>query len=201
MRQLTTLELEAALEQIAAAPADGGVVDLIVRRPGIEQREVLRVGQLTTEEGLAGDSWSVRGSSRTPDGSPHPDMQLTLARSRLVQLVAQSRDRWPLAGDQLYVDMDLSEANLPAGTRLAIGSSIVEITTQPHKGCGKFVARFGADAMKFVNSPQGRAMRLRGVYARVIQPGEIRAGDIVRKICNVDATADPDRHAIGAPAA
>jgi hypothetical protein len=204
MKQLTTVELEGALEQIAAAPRYEGVLDLIVRRPGIDRREVMPVGQLAIEEGLVGDSWAVRGSSRTADGTSHPDMQLTLAGSRLVDLVAQGRDRWALAGDQLYVDLDLSEANLPAGTRLSIGTAVIEITTQPHKGCAKFVARFGADAMKFVNSPMGRAMRLRGVYARVVQPGEIRTGDIVRKergVAAADATPAMEPAAAGAPTA
>jgi hypothetical protein len=129
-----------------------------------------------------GDSWNRRGSSRSIDGGPHPDMQLNIMNARAIALVAQSPDRWPLAGDQLFVDLDLSPANLPPGTRLAIGSAIVEVTAEPHTGCGKFVSRFGVDAMKFVNSTIGRELSLRGINAKVVQPGAIRIGDAVRKM-------------------
>ena len=174
--------LEAALDHIRAAPKDAGVLDLIVRRPAIDQREVLREAKLDLVQGVMGDSWSVRGSSRTEDGSPHPDMQLNIMSSRVIALVAQRTERWPLAGDQLYVDLDLSAANLPPGTRLAIGSAVIEVTAQPHTGCKKFVQRFGLDAMKFVNSPVGRELHLRGINAKVVTPGTIRAGDPVRKV-------------------
>jgi hypothetical protein len=181
MRHLTKEELEAGLDRIRSAPADAGALDLIVRRPAIEAREVLDVGELHPAHGLVGDTWRTRGSSRTADGTSHPDMQLNIMSSRAVALVAQSRDRWALAGDQLFIDMDLSAGNLPPGTRLALGSAVIEITALPHTGCGKFVSRFGVDAMKFVNSAIGRELHLRGVNARVVQPGTIRVGDIARK--------------------
>ena len=178
-----TLEtLSARLPHIQEAPKVNGTLALIVRRPQVDAREVLAEGELNTVEGLAGDTWNRRGSSRTTDGSPHPDMQLNLMNVRVAEAVAGSMKRWPLAGDQLYVDLDLSQANLPPGTRLSIGSAVIEITPQPHTGCGKFSARFGLDALKFVNSPEGRALGLRGVNARVVTPGRVRAGDSVRKI-------------------
>jgi MOSC domain-containing protein YiiM len=170
--------LEAGLEQITS-PKHEGVLELIVRRPHTGQREVLETAELDSAEGLVGDSWSRRGYARTP---ADPDTQLTIMSSRVIDLVAQERARWQLAGDQLFVDLDLSEGNLPPGTRLALGSAIVEVSGQPHAGCGKFVERFGIDAMKFVNSPRGRALRLRGLYARVVQRGTIRVGDSVRKL-------------------
>jgi len=182
MRHLTREECEAGLEHIRSAPSDEGVLELIVRRPAVNAREVLEEGQLDPATGLAGDTWHVRASSRTPDGTPHPDMQLNVMNARLAALVAQARDRWALAGDQLYVDLDLSAANLPPGTRLALGSAEIEVTKEPHLGCAKFVERFGVDAMKFVNSPLGRQLRLRGLNARVVKPGTIRVGDAVRKI-------------------
>jgi hypothetical protein len=175
-------QLRAGLPTILDSPPDEGRLELIVRRPAVDEREVLESGQLDLAEGLVGDSWRMRRSSRTADGSPHPNMQLNLMNARVVALVAGSRDRWPLAGDQLFVDLDLREENLPPWTRLAIGDTIVEVTDQPHTGCGKFVARFGADAMKFVNSPEGRRLRLRGLNARVVRPGTIRTGDHVRKL-------------------
>jgi hypothetical protein len=155
---------------------------LIVRRPQIEEREVLDEGQLDPVEGLVGDSWSRRGSSRTADGGPHPEMQLNIMNARVTALLAQDKARWQLAGDQLYLDMDLSAENLPAGTQLAIGSAVIEVTPPPHTGCKKFVARFGLDAMKFVNSPVGRELQLRGINARVIQAGIIRVGDMAKKL-------------------
>ncbi|HJQ31269.1 MAG TPA: MOSC domain-containing protein [Pyrinomonadaceae bacterium] len=182
VRHLTAEELEAGLCEILGSPKDEGRLEMIVRRPRAGEREVLEEGVLDLAEGLVGDNWKDRGSSRTPDGSPHPDMQLNVMNSRALDLVACDRRRWKLAGDQLLIDMDLSEENLPAGTRLALGSAVIEVTAQPHTGCKKFVERFGLDAMKFVNSPGGKRLRLRGLNARVIRPGVIRAGDAVRKI-------------------
>ena len=182
-RHLTTAELEAGLDEIRRAPADLGVVELIVRRPAEGEREVLPEGVLDLAEGLVGDMWRVRGSKRTPDGSAHPDMQLTLMSARVVDLVAAGdRDRWALAGDQLYVDLDLSVANLPAGTRLAFGSAVIEVTPEPHTGCAKFHARFGADAHRFVNTKRHRHLRLRGLNAKVIEPGTVATGDAIRKL-------------------
>lgn len=179
---LTMKELEAGLDEILDAPKDEGVLKLIVRRPRIEEREVLEEAELDLVEGLVGDNWRTRGSSRTPDGSSHPDMQLNIMSSRVIALVARSPERWQLAGDQLFLDLDLSAENLPPGTRLALGSAVLEVTDQPHTGCRKFVERFGADALKFVNSPRGRDLHLRGINARVVQPGVIRVGNLARKL-------------------
>jgi hypothetical protein len=153
-----------------------------VRRPRVGERDVLEEGQLDLLRGLLGDSWHLRSSTRTADGSPHPNMQLNIMNLRVIALVAQQRERWPLAGDQLYIDLDLSIDNLPAGTRLALGSAVIEVTDQPHTGCQKFVARFGLEAMQLVNSPRGRRLNLRGINAKVVQPGVIRVGDVVRKL-------------------
>ena len=174
-------ELEAFLETLRAAPADEGTLELVVRRPAFGEREVLEVGELSLEDGLVGDTWRVRGSKRTPDGSPHPDMQLNVMSARMVAFLAGDPDRRALAGDQLFIDMDLSHDNLPAGTRLAIGDAVIEVTDQPHRGCDKFMARFGEPAIRFVNSRVGRELRLRGLNARVVVPGTIRPGDTVTK--------------------
>jgi hypothetical protein len=182
VRHLTTAELEAGLDEILRSPKDEGTLELIVRRPSVDEREVLVEGELDPSEGLVGDSWRERGSSRTPDGSAHPEMQLNIINARAISLVAQDRERWPLAGDQLYLDMDLSRENLPAGTRLALGEALIVVTAPPHTGCKKFVARFGLEAMKFVNSGVGRELNLRGINARVIRRGVIRVGDVARKI-------------------
>jgi MOSC domain-containing protein YiiM len=181
MKHLTTTELEAGLDTIRQSPKDEGVLELIVRRPQVGVREVLSEGELHCEQGLVGDTWSSRASTRTRDGSPHPDMQLNVMNARVIALLAQDKSRWQLAGDQLFIDMDLSETNLPPGTRLAIGTAVIEVTAEPHTGCQKFVTRFGVDAVKFVNSPVGRRLQLRGINARVVQTGRIRVGDVVKK--------------------
>jgi hypothetical protein len=182
VKHLTLEALEAGLDEIRRSPKEAGQLELIVRRPQIGEREVLETGELDPAEGLVGDSWSVRGSSRTADGSSHPDMQLNIMNTRVIALVAQERARWPLAGDQLFIDLDLSAANVPPGTRLAIGSAVVEVTDQPHTGCKKFAARFGAGALTFISSPLGKELQLRGINAKVVQAGVIRVGDVAKKL-------------------
>ena len=182
MKHLTMDELEAALDHLRDAPKDDGRVHLIVRRPTVNEREVLEEAELDTVLGLIGDSWNVRPSSKTPDGSPHPEMQINIMNARVTALVAQDKDRWALAGDQLYIDMDLSKENLPAGSRLAIGSAVLEVSPLPHTGCHKFVSRFGVDAMKFVNSAVGRELCLRGINAKVVQAGVVKVGHTAKKI-------------------
>jgi hypothetical protein len=174
--------LEAGLDEILASPREEGVLRMVVRRPCVDGREVLDEADLDLVEGLVGDNWRTRGSSMTSDGSAHSAMQLNIMNARVIALLAQRTERWALAGDQLFVDLDLSVENLPPGTRLALGLATVEITDQPHAGCKKFAQRIGVDAMKFVNSPHGRQLRLRGACARVVRPGTIRVGDSVRKL-------------------
>jgi hypothetical protein len=181
-KHLTTAELEAGLDTIRQSPKNEGLIAMIVRRPQVDAREVLEEGELDLAEGLVGDTWKVRASNRTPDGSPHPDMQLNVMNARVIALVAGEKERWSLAGDQLFIDMDVSQENLPPGTRLALGSAVIEVTDQPHTGCKKFAARFGLDALKLVNSPVGRQLQLRGLNAKVAQPGVIRVGDLVKEL-------------------
>lgn len=181
VKYLTSEELEGGLGMIRQAPKDCGVLEWIVRRPQSGQREVLRQGQLTLEDGLVGDSWGLRRSVTTADGAPNRDFQLTIMGSRAIALVARLKDAWQWAGDQLFVDLDLSEENLAAGTRLQIGAAVVEISKQPHTGCKKFEVRFGKDALDFVNSPIGRQLRLRGLNAKIVLPGTIQVGDVVKK--------------------
>jgi hypothetical protein len=178
-----TAELVRLLDHIRASPADAGVVDLVVRRPAIGERELLVEGELSVAEGLVGDTWNVRSSRRTSDGSPHPDMQLNVINSRVARAVAgDDPDDRALAGDELHVDLDLGPANLPAGTRLAVGTAVIEVTDQPHTGCAKFAARFGAEALRFVTTGVGGAARFRGINAKVVQPGVVRPGDAVTKL-------------------
>jgi len=173
-------ELEAGLLKIQRSPAAEGVVELIVRRPAEGEREVLEEAVLDLDEGLVGDRWGARARSK---GEPvDTSAQLTLMNARVIALIAPDRKRWPLAGDQLYVDLDLRPDNLPAGTRLALGSAVIEVTDAPHTGCAKFSDRFGSDAIRFVNSRAGRDLRLRGINARVVEPGRVRAGDTIRKL-------------------
>ena len=176
--------LEATLDHIREAPADGGTVELIVRRPAVDEREILTEAWLDIHDGLEGDTWRVRGSGRTADGGPSLDAQLTLMSARAAAAVAGGRERWALAGDQLYVDLDLSLSNLPPGSRVQIGSAVIEFSETPHTGCAKFSARFGVDALKFVNSQVGRELRLRGANCRVLVAGTVRPGDAIMKLPN-----------------
>jgi hypothetical protein len=178
----TLAMLEAGLDEVRKAPQDTGVLSLIVRRPALGEREVLDVGDLDLASGLVGDTWPERPSRLMPDGLPHPDKQLTVVNARAIHLFAGTQDRWALAGDQLYVDFDISEANLPPGTRVALGSAVIELTDQPHIGCAKFAARFGKEALQFAQAETGRALRLRGANAKVVVAGTVRQGDEVRKL-------------------
>jgi MOSC domain-containing protein YiiM len=182
VEHLDEAALEAGIDHIREAPATVGTVALVVRRPEIGEREVLAEGQLDLLEGLVGDTWKARPSRRSADGGPHPDMQLNVMSSRVIALIAQDPDRWALAGDQLYVDLDLSQDNLPAGTRLALGTAVIEVTDQPHTGCAKFTQRFGLPAFRWVNTEAGMKLRLRGLNARVVQPGVVRPGDPIRRL-------------------
>jgi hypothetical protein len=182
LQLLSMTELEAGMEYIRQAPNDHGILKMIVRRPAVDEREMISEGELNTGEGLVGDTWRVRVSGHTPDGSANTDAQITVMNARAIALLAQSEDRWSLAGDQLYVDMNLGEDNLPPGTRLALGSAILEVSDEPHTGCKKFSSRFGVEAMKFVNSSEGKRLHLRGINTRVIQSGTIRVGDALKKM-------------------
>jgi hypothetical protein len=181
MLQLSTEALELGVDDVRGAPADAGRVEMIVRRPAVDEREVLAEAELDPTIGLRGDTWRDRGSSSTPDGAANPAAQITVMSARAAALIAGDRDRWPLAGDQLYVDLDLGGDNLPPGTRLSLGTAVLEVSAKPHTGCKKFAARFGQDAARFVNSPVGKELNLRGINTRVVVAGTVRVGDVVRK--------------------
>lgn len=172
-------ELRAGVEHVRQAPRDSGVLELVVVRPAPGERVVLDEALVDPAVGIQGDSWDQRGSSRTPDGGPNPEAQVTVMSSRAVDLVAGSRDRWALAGDQLYADLDVSVENLPTGTRLVIGDAVLEVTAAPHTGCAQFKERFGVEALRLTATPDGRELRLRGINTRVVSGGTIRPGDTV----------------------
>lgn len=179
-------DLTEGLENLLDSPSSKGVVEMIAARPREDQRELLTTGELDTEMGLVGDSWKARGAGHTEDGTADNKAQLTLMNSRVIDLVAGGRDRWALAGDQFYVDLDLSKENLPPGTRLQIGNAVIEVSDTPHTGCKKFASRFGAEALRFVNTGVGRDARFRGVNTFVVQSGEVSIGDSVLKLAEPD---------------
>jgi MOSC domain-containing protein YiiM len=178
-QQFDLAALEAGVDWVRGSPVDRGSVELIVRRPAADEREVVSEAMLDARFGVVGDSWRVRRLVGGADGGIDPDTQVALMNARAVALVAGSVERWALAGDQLYVDFDLSVGRVPAGTRLSVGEAVVEITDEPHLGCHKFARRFGVDARRFVNSDVGRELRLRGVMARVVVGGVVRTGDVI----------------------
>ena len=175
---LSMAEMEQNLDEIGRSPTSEGRLSLIVRRPRSGEREVIEAAELSVDEGLVGDNWS----KRNPGVPLEPERQLTIMNARVAGLLAQDEARWQLFGDQLYIDLELSEANLPSGTQLALGGAVIEVTPVEHTGCKSFAERFGVDAVKFVSTPVGKELRLRGIYAKVVQAGPIRAGDVVRKL-------------------
>jgi MOSC domain-containing protein YiiM len=174
--QATTEQLWADLDHVRRAPREEGTLELIATRPAVGEREVVEQAELDVEQGVVGDSWSRRGKR------PNPKSQVAIMSARAAAMIAGEREHWAIAGDQLYVDLDLSAANLPPGTRLAIGTAILEVSDLPHLGCGKFTARYGADARELVNSLEGVALNLRGINTRIVQGGTVRRGDTVRRL-------------------
>ncbi len=181
-RHRSTTELEAALGHIREAPARSGAIQLIVRRPAEDAREVLTEARINADEGVEGDTWNQRGTSLSADGGPHPNKQITIMNARAAAVIVGPIKRWPLAGDQIYADLDIGIEAMPPGTQLAIGDAVVEIAPEPHTGCAKFAARFGREALKFVNTGEGRELRLRGVNCRVTTPGTVRVGDSISHV-------------------
>ena len=180
MPHKTAEALLAGLPDVEKSPQDQGIVRLIVRRPAVDEREIITEGELDLGLGLVGDGW-VERVGRGSDG-PNRYAQLTLMNARYAELVAGEPDHWAEAGDQVYVDLDISKANLPAGSRVGLGSAIIEFSEEPHTGCAKFSARFGSEALRLANSERGRELRLRGVNTVVVKAGTFRNGDIVRKL-------------------
>lgn len=174
-------DLDRHLDHVLASPRDAAPLELIVARPGPGERVILDEAVLDEARGLVGDGWLARGSRAMPDRSANPAAQLTLMSTRVLAAIEPDGSRWPLAGDQLHLDLDLSLENLPVGTRLTVGSAVLEVTELPHTGCAQFSARFGADALRWISTPTGRANRMRGMYVRIVTGGTVRLGDIVRK--------------------
>lgn len=181
-RFTTVAELQAGIDDIKASPKDNGSVQKIVCRPAVNERRELQEAQLDLAIGLVGDNWLSKGFRKSVDGRAHPDMQLNLMNAGAIALIARSADRWQLAGDQLFVDLDISPDNLPPGSQLRIGDATIMVTAEPHLGCSKFMDRFGRDAAQFVNSELGKSLNLRGINARIIQPGTVRVGSLISKL-------------------
>jgi hypothetical protein len=187
---LSRERLEAGLDHVRESPQNHGELVLIVRRPQAGQRDLPRQAALDQVTGLEGDNWLTRGSSSTPDGSANPDKQLTVINARLAELVAGGTERMPLAGDQLFLDLDISVDNLPPGSLLAVGEAVLWVSEAPHTGCKKFIERFGPDAMRFANSRVGRRLRLRGMNTRIVVPGTVRVGDLAVKAIDQPSSGD-----------
>src|SRR5688572_8480293 len=181
-KHLSPEEVEEGVQNIKQAPKDSGSLQMIVRRPAVDGREMVTKAKLDTSLGLEGDNWKDRGSSHTSDNSADPEAQITLMNSRVIDLLTNEKELWQLAGDQLFVEIDLSVDNLPPLSKIQIGSAILEISAKPHTGCKKFSGRFGIEALEFISTPLGKSLRMRGVNAKVIQSGEIQVGNTVKKL-------------------
>jgi MOSC domain-containing protein YiiM len=181
-RHLSLAELTEGLPRILAAPKDQGTVRALVVRPAKGERRDVGSVRVSLAGGVEGDHWAQGCWKSTDDGKPHPDVQICLMNARCIELIAQDRANWPPAGDNLFLDMGLTPDNLPPGTRIGIGSAEMVITDTPHNGCASFIERYGRDACLFVNTGEGKRLRLRGIYARVTRDGEISVGDRVVKL-------------------
>ena len=181
-RHLALTELNEGLPDILGSPKDNGTLAGIVIRPKKGVRRELDSCELSLALGVHGDRWAEGCWKTTEDGSPHPDVQICIMNARCIALIAQERGNWAPAGDNLFIDLDLSPANTPPGTRLAIGTAVIEITDTPHNGCESFIARYGRDACVFVNTGEGKRLRLRGIYGRVVQDGRVSIGDVVSNV-------------------
>lgn len=182
MKAKDTEALQNGYDHIKKSPSDQGLLELIVIRPEEDQRLELEAGMLDETKGLIGDNWEARGSSKTDDGSAHPEMQINIMNSRVIDLITGEKSDWKMAGDQLFVDFNLNKDNVPPGTRLSVGEAVLEVTPMPHTGCEKFSKRFGIEALKFISTPEGRQWQLRGINARVVQGGAIKTGNIISKL-------------------
>ena len=179
LEHLSTEQIEAGMPDVFASPQNLGELEAIVVRPESDKRETREAVHLSPEGGVEGDRWA---SSKAEDGGPEPCAQVSLMNARLLKMIARDEERMPLAGDNLVVDLDLSEANLPVGQRLTVGEVLLEITDLPHTGCSKFAERFGTDALRYINAAERRSLRLRGLFARVLKAGTVRVGDVIQKV-------------------
>lgn len=182
IHHLTTEQLTEGLGHVRQSPSDHGVLKAIVIRPASNERVTLKQADLSPDGGVHGDRWADGCWMTLPDGRPHPDVQVALTNARFIDLIAPEPYRRPLAGDNLYVDLDLSDENLQPGSRLALGTAVIEVTAVPHNGCKKYAQRYGQDAVRFINTPVGKALHLRGLYARIVQAGTVTVGDVITKL-------------------
>ncbi len=178
----TMEELKAGLPDIVASPADNGSLAAIVVRPDYGMRLDVQSRKISLAGGVEGDRWATACWRTLPDGSSNPDVQVCIMNSRCISLIAGEREAWPMAGDNLFIDMDLSPGNIAPGQKLAVGETIIEITDIPHTGCQKFIDRYGRHACVFVNTGEGKKLKLRGIYAQVVKDGTVNVGDRVTKI-------------------
>ena len=173
--------LARGLVALADAPKDRGRVALLVRRVEGGLRETPERACLVPDLGFPGDAWGRQKQ-------PRPEAQLTVMQIDVAGLIANGQPL-TLSGDNLFLELDLSTPNLPAGSRVRVGGATLEVTSKPHNGCQKFRARFGPEALRFVSQPDLRYRNLRGIYMRVVERGEVAPGDPVEVIARPASTS------------
>ena len=182
MTHATRDELDAAIPHILAAPKDGAAIEILCLRPERGQRRFVDEIEVTRAQGIPGERWATQPWLRLEDGRPHPGIQVCVISRRVLDLVWRDREATPHPGDTFVVDMDLSEANLPAGQLLRAGSAVLRVSEVFNDACVKWKVRYGEAAKDWVTAPGHPALRLRGILCSVERDGRIRNGDRLSKI-------------------
>ena len=182
MTEISRIQLDQALPDVMAAPKDRAAIGMLCLRPERNQRKFVDQIEVSPQKGIAGERWLESPWLTTPEGAPHPGIQISILQQRVLDLVWQDRENTPHPGDTFVVDMDLSHDNLPVGQLLSVGTAILKVSDVFNDGCVKWKARYGAAAKDWIVADDHPKLRLRGVLCSVERAGLLKAGDFLTKI-------------------